>query len=286
MTKTLIIYVFIIVLFILIELHLYLFLLKQMIIYHKKLGVMKILEGKVAIVTGGSSGLGKATVLKFAAEGAIIINWDLNEERGKALLDELKKMGTSAEFYRVNTADIATIQPAVSDIITKYGKIDILINNAGITRDATLLKMSTDQWQQVIDVNLTGVFNATKVVAPYMVEKGYGKIISISSVVGLYGNFGQTNYAAAKAGVIAMTQTWAKELGRKGVTANAVAPGLIHTEILQAMPEDVLNKMKAKVPLQRLGKPEDIANVNLFLASDQSDYINGATISVDGGITL
>ena len=146
--------------------------------------------------------------------------------------------------------------------------------------------MSTDQWQQVIDVNLTGVFNATKVVAPYMVEKGYGKIISISSVVGLYGNFGQTNYAAAKAGVIAMTQTWAKELGRKGVTANAVAPGFIHTEILQAMPEDVLNKMKAKVPLQRLGKPEDIANVNLFLASDQSDYINGATISVDGGITL
>lgn len=257
-----------------------------MIIHHKKLGVMKILEGKVAIVTGGSSGLGKATVLKFAAEGAIIINWDLNEERGKALLDELKKMGTSSEFYRVNTADISTIQLAVTDIITKYGKIDILINNAGITRDATLLKMSTDQWQQVIDVNLTGVFNATKVVAPYMVEKGYGKIISISSVVGLYGNFGQTNYAAAKAGVIAMTQTWAKELGRKGVTANAVAPGFIHTEILQAMPEDVLNKMKAKVPLQRLGKPEDIANVNLFLASDQSDYINGATISVDGGITL
>ena len=257
-----------------------------MIIYHKKLGIMNILKGKVAIVTGGSSGFGKATILKFASEGAIVINWDLNVERGKALLDELKKMGTSSEFYSVNTADISTIQLAVTDIITKYGKIDILINNAGITRDATLLKMSTDQWQQVIDVNLTGVFNATKIVAPYMVEKGYGKIISISSVVGLYGNFGQTNYAAAKAGVIAMTQTWAKELGRKGVTANAVAPGFIHTEILQAMPEDVLNKMKAKVPLQRLGKPEDIANVNLFLASDQSDYINGATISVDGGITL
>ncbi len=257
-----------------------------MIIYHKKLGIMNILKGKVAIVTGGSSGLGKATILKFASEGAVIINWDLNEERGKALLGELKKMGASSEFYRVNTTDISTIQLAVTDIITKYGKIDILINNAGITRDATLLKMSTDQWQQVIDVNLTGVFNATKIVAPYMVEKGYGKIISISSVVGLYGNFGQTNYAAAKAGVIAMTQTWAKELGRKGVTANAVAPGFIHTEILQAMPEDVLNKMKAKVPLQRLGKPEDIANVNLFLASDQSDYINGATISVDGGITL
>ena len=257
-----------------------------MIIYHKKLGIMNILKGKVAIVTGGSSGLGKETILKFASEGAIVINWDLNVERGKALLDELKKMGTSSEFYSVNTADISTIQLAVTDIITKYGKIDILINNAGITRDATLLKMSTDQWQQVIDVNLTGVFNATKIVAPYMVEKGYGKIISISSVVGLYGNFGQTNYAAAKAGVIAMTQTWAKELGRKGVTANAVAPGFFHTEILQAMPEDVLNKMKAKVPLQRLGKPEDIANVNLFLASDQSDYINGATISVDGGITL
>ena len=146
--------------------------------------------------------------------------------------------------------------------------------------------MTDDQWQQVININLTGVYNCTRAVAPYMVEKGYGRIISISSVVGLYGNFGQTNYAAAKAGVIGMTQTWAKELGRKGVTANAVAPGFIHTEILDAMPAEVLDKMKAKVPLQRLGKPEEIAAVNAFLASDDAAYINGAVISVDGGITL
>jgi 3-oxoacyl-[acyl-carrier protein] reductase len=171
-------------------------------------------------------------------------------------------------------------------MINKFGKIDVLVNNAGITRDATLAKMNVEQWQQVIDINLTGVFNCTRSVVPHMIEKGYGRIISISSVVGLYGNFGQTNYAAAKAGVIAMTQTWAKELGRKGIHANAVAPGFIHTEILNAMPEEVLEKMRSKVPVQRLGKPEDIANINAFLASDQADYINGATISVDGGITL
>ena len=146
--------------------------------------------------------------------------------------------------------------------------------------------MTNDHWQQVIDVNLTGVFNCTKAVSPYMVDKGYGRIISISSVVGLFGNFGQTNYAAAKAGVIAMTKTWAKELGRKGINVNAVAPGFIRTEILDAMPEEALDKMKAKVPLQKLGNAEDIANVNAFLASDEADYINGATISVDGGISL
>lgn len=247
---------------------------------------MRSLDGKIAIVTGGSSGLGKATILKFATLGATVVNWDINTERGEALAAELQNAGHKAAFYAVNTADVNAVQGAVEDIISKFGKIDILVNNAGITRDATMLKMTSDQWQQVIDINLTGVFNSTKAVVPYMVEKGFGRIISISSVVGLYGNFGQTNYAAAKAGVIAMTQTWAKELGRKGINSNAVAPGFIHTEILNAMPEEVLDKMKAKVPLQRLGRPEDIANINAFLASDEADYINGATISVDGGITL
>lgn len=247
---------------------------------------MRSLDGKIAIVTGGSSGLGKATILKFAALGAIVVNWDINTERGEALAAELQNAGHKAAFYTVNTSDFNAVQSAAADIISKFGKIDILVNNAGITRDATMLKMTSDQWQQVIDINLTGVFNCTKAVVPFMIEKGFGRIISISSVVGLYGNFGQTNYAAAKAGVIAMTQTWAKELGRKGINSNAVAPGFIHTEILNAMPEEVLDKMKAKVPLQRLGKPEDIANINAFLASDEADYINGATISVDGGITL
>ena len=247
---------------------------------------MRSLEGKVAIVTGGSAGLGKATIIKFAQEGAIVINWDINTERGEALVAELSALGVKSAFYQVNTSDKASVQSAADEVIKNFGRIDILVNNAGITRDATLLKMTDEQWQQVIDINLSGVYNCTRVVAPFMVQNGFGRIISISSVVGLFGNFGQTNYAAAKAGVIAMTQTWAKELGRKGVNANAVAPGFIHTEILNAMPEDVLDKMRSKVPLQRLGTPEDIANVNAFLASSAADYINGATISVDGGITL
>ena len=247
---------------------------------------MRTLDGRIAIVTGGSSGLGKATLIKFASLGATVINWDINQERGEALVNELKTKGYTTYFFRLNTANYDDVNQAATNIIGQFGKIDILVNNAGITRDATLLKMTNDHWQQVIDVNLTGVFNCTKAVSPYMVDKGYGRIISISSVVGLFGNFGQTNYAAAKAGVIAMTKTWAKELGRKGINVNAVAPGFIRTEILDAMPEEALEKMKAKVPLQKLGNAEDIANVNAFLASDEADYINGATISVDGGISL
>ena len=247
---------------------------------------MKSLEGKVAIVTGGSAGIGKATVLKFVDEGAKVAVWDINEERGLELETTLNKEGNNITFYKVNTADESQINEAATKVINDYGKIDILVNNAGITKDSSLLKMTTEQWNQVIDINLTGVFLCTKAVAPHMVANGYGRIMNASSVVGLYGNFGQTNYAATKAGVIAMTQTWAKELGRKGINGNAVAPGFILTEMVQAMPEAALAKMSEKVPLNRLGKPEDIANIYAFLASDQADYINGTTISVDGGITL
>ena len=247
---------------------------------------MKSLEGKVAIVTGGSAGIGKATVLKFVDEGAKVAVWDINEERGLELETTLNKERNNITFYKVNTADESQINEAATKVINDYGKIDILVNNAGITKDSSLLKMTTEQWNQVIDINLTGVFLCTKAVAPHMVANGYGRIMNASSVVGLYGNFGQTNYAATKAGVIAMTQTWAKELGRKGINVNAVAPGFILTEMVQAMPEAVLAKMSEKVPLNRLGKPEDIANIYAFLASDQADYINGTTISVDGGITL
>jgi len=247
---------------------------------------MKSLEGKVAIVTGGSAGIGKATVLKFVAEGAKVAVWDINEERGLELETTLNKEGHNITFYKVNTANELQINEATIKVINDFGKIDILVNNAGITKDSSLLKMTTEQWNQVIDINLTGVFLCTKAVAPHMVAKGYGRIMNASSVVGLYGNFGQTNYAATKAGVIAMTQTWAKELGRKGINVNAVAPGFILTEMVQAMPEEVLAKMSEKVPLKRLGNPEDIANIYAFLASDQADYINGTTISVDGGITL
>lgn len=244
---------------------------------------MQKLENKVAVITGGSAGIGKATALRFVAEGARVAIWDLARERGEALAGEL---GPSARFFEVNTADAAAVSAAVAETLAVFGRIDILINNAGITRDATLLKMSPEQWEQVIDVNLTGVFNCTKAIAPVMVGQGSGRIINASSVVGLYGNFGQTNYAATKAGVIAMSKVWAKELGRKGITVNAVAPGFIATEMVAAMPEEVLAKMREKVPVARLGAPEEIASVYAFLASDEAAYINGATISVDGGITL
>lgn len=247
---------------------------------------MNSLKKRVVIVTGGASGIGRATAKQFAGYGSIVVIWDLNKERGEDLANEIKEMGQNAVFYSVNTTNSSEIKTTVDSIIEKYGKIDVLINNAGITKDASLLKMTDEQWDQVIDVNLKGVFNCTKIIAPIMVQNGFGRIINASSVVGLYGNFGQTNYAATKAGVIAMTKTWAKELGKKGINVNAVAPGFILTEMVQAMPEAVLDKMKEKVPLNKLGTPEDIANIYCFLASDMANYINGATISVDGGITL
>lgn len=247
---------------------------------------MKLLENKVAVITGGSNGIGKATVAKFIEEGAQVIIWDINEAAGNAVVENYQSQGINVHFQVVNTADLAAIETAVETIKTTYGRIDVLINNAGITRDATLLKMSSEQWQQVIDVNLTGVFNCTKVIAPLMVEQGNGVILNAASVVGLYGNFGQTNYSATKAGVIAMSKTWAKELGKKGVRVNAVAPGFILTDMVKAMPEEVLAKMASKVPLQLLGEPSDIANTYAFLSSDQARYITGTTISVDGGITL
>lgn len=242
---------------------------------------MKRLENKVAIITGGAAGIGAATAEKFAQEGAKVVIWDLDETRGKALAEKLGGM-----FQKVNTAKIAEIEVAAKEVNEKMGRIDVLINNAGITRDSTMKKMTVEQWQQVIDVNLSGVFYCTKVISEYMVANGYGRIVNASSVVGLYGNFGQSNYVATKAGLIGMTKTWAREFGKKGITVNAVAPGFIATEMVAAMPENVLDGMKAKVPVGRLGQPSEIANVYAFLASDEASYINGATISADGGMTV
>ncbi|MFZ1808869.1 MAG: beta-ketoacyl-ACP reductase [Cyclobacteriaceae bacterium] len=242
---------------------------------------MKRLEGKVAVVTGGSSGIGKATSKKFASEGAKVIIWDVNEEAGKQLATELK-----GDFNKVNTANYEEVGEAAKKVFADHGRIDILVNNAGITRDATLKKMTPEQWQQVIDVNLTGVFNCGQQVQSYMVGAGSGRIINTSSVVGIYGNFGQTNYVATKAGVIGMTKVWARELGGKGITVNAVAPGFIATDMVMAMPANVIDMMKAKVPLGELGTPEDIADAYCFLASDEAKYINGTTLSVDGGMTV
>lgn len=241
---------------------------------------MKRLENRIAIITGGAQGIGKATAIKFASEGASVIIWDVDQIKG----EELVNQGIAKKFQKVNVADFNEVQNAVKETIEEFGKIDVLVNNAGILRDATLAKMTPEQWQQVIDVNLTGVFNSTKSVAPYMVEKQYGKIINATSVVGIYGNFGQTNYVATKSGVIGMTKVWARELGRKGINVNAIAPGFIATEMVASMPEKVITMMKEKTPLGRLGTPEDIANAYLFLANEESSYVNGTVLSVDGGV--
>lgn len=245
---------------------------------------MKRFENKTVIITGGSSGIGKAASIKFAKEGANVVIWDTNDEQGNKLVMDLVSAGLKADFYKVDVTNMTGIENVVSDILSKYKRIDILINNAGITKDSSLLKMTSEQWQQVIDVNLTGVFNCTKAIAPNMVENKQGKIINTSSVVGIYGNFGQTNYVASKAGIIGMTKVWARELGRKGITVNAVAPGFIATEMVKAMPENVLKGMQDKTPVGRLGAPEDIANAYAFLASDEAAFINGIVLSIDGGL--
>ncbi len=244
------------------------------------------LNERVAIITGGASGIGRAAVLRFLREGTRVAIWDVQRERGTALEAECQQQQLPARFFEVNTADYAAVEAAARQTAEHFGRIDILINNAGITRDATLKKMTLEQWEQVIDVNLTGVFYCTKAVYPYLEAQGWGRIISAASVVGLYGNFGQTNYAATKAGVIAMTKVWAKEFGRKGITANAVAPGFIRTEMMDTLPEKVLQMMQDKAPVGRLGMPEEVAAVYAFLASDEAAFINGATISIDGGLTL
>lgn len=247
---------------------------------------MKKLEQKIAVVTGGAQGIGKATVKLFASEGAVVVIWDVNEEKASQTISELKSVSEKIEFQKVNVTSLESVTEAAAQIVNKHKKIDILINNAGITRDASLLKMTAEQWKQVIDVNLTGVFNCTKAVIPAMIENKYGRIVNTSSVVGLYGNFGQTNYVATKSGIIGMTKVWARELGRKGINVNAVAPGFIATDMVTSVPEKVIEMLKEKTPLGKLGDPEDIANAYLFLVSDQAKYVTGTVLSVDGGLVL
>lgn len=243
------------------------------------------LKDKVCIITGGARGIGKATAMKFAANGAKVVICDLDDKLVQTTVKELLEFG-EVKGFSVDVTKPEDIRSMVAEIITIYGRIDVLVNNAGITADSTLLKMTSEQFDRVIDVNLKGTFNCTKEVVPAMIPNGKGKIINASSVVGIFGNFGQANYAASKFGVIGMTKTWAKELGRKNINVNAVAPGFIQTEMTMKMPENVLNMMKEKSPLNRLGTPDDVANVFLFLASDESDFIHGTTIGVDGGVVL
>ncbi len=250
------------------------------------------LKGKVAVITGGAAGIGKATAQVFAREGAKVVICDVSEELGNALVKEL---GPDAQFNKVDVCNRKDVQQWIEGVVAKYGSVDILVNNAGITRDAQFIKMkdgelvkemSEEAFDLVVSVNLKGVFNCTQAVSPFMVKQKSGVILNASSVVGLYGNFGQTNYVATKAGVIGMTKVWARELGKYGIRVNAVAPGFIMTEMVAKMPEEVLAGMRARTPLGRLGEPEDIANTYLWLSSDEASYINGTTISVDGGIVL
>ncbi len=244
------------------------------------------LDGKVAVVTGSTSGIGKATIVRFAEEGAKVVVWGITEAEVNPVVAELEEKGAEVLGVVANVTDYEEVNRTMDQIKEHFGKIDIIVNNAGITADAQILKMTEEQFDKVISVNLKGVFNSGQAAAKIMAEQGFGVILSTSSVVGLYGNFGQTNYAATKFAVIGMTKTWAKELGRKGVRANAVAPGFIATEMTAKMPENVLTMMKEKSPLKALGEPRDIANAFLFLASDEAKYISGAVLSVDGAVTL
>lgn len=250
------------------------------------------MKEKVVLVTGGAAGIGKATALRFAEEGAKVVICDLNEPAGQ---ETLKQLGPQAAFYKVNVASREEAQQWVDSVTARFGRIDVLVNNAGILRDGQLIKfkegqlagqMSEADFDLVISVNLKGVFNCTQAVAPVMAKQGGGVILNASSVVGLDGNFGQTNYVASKAGVIGMTKVWARELGRFGIRVNAVVPGFTATEILSNMPEKIIEGMKARTPLGRLGEPRDIANAYLFLASDEASFITGETLRVDGGIVV
>ncbi|OLO40599.1 3-oxoacyl-ACP reductase [Alkalihalophilus pseudofirmus] len=244
------------------------------------------LKDKTAIITGGGNGIGREAALTFSREGANVVVADFDEVAAEAVVAEIKENGGQGIAVKVNVADQTSVKEMVAAAVNAFETIDILINNAGITADAMLHKLTPEDWQKVIDVNLTGVFYCTQAVIPKMIEQGKGKIVTTSSVSGVYGNVGQTNYAATKAGVVGMTKSWAKELGGKGINVNAVAPGFVETGMVAKVPDKVIEKLKMTIPVNRLGKPTDIANAYLFLASDESDYVNGTVLQVDGGIMM
>ncbi len=245
------------------------------------------MKEKIVLVTGGTRGIGSAICKKFLQLGAKVIAADINEEQNTKWLAEQKNAGfENADVIACNVADFDSCQTMVANVKQKYGKIDVLVNNAGITRDATLKKMGKEQWDAVMSVNLDSVFNVTKPVLDIMLENNYGRIINMSSVNGLRGEFGQTNYAAAKAGMHGFTKSLAKETAKKGITVNSVSPGFIETEMTKAIPEEIRNKLVAQIPAGRMGQPEEIAHLVAFLAAEESAYITGVNITINGGFYM
>lgn len=244
------------------------------------------LKDKVAIITGAARGIGRETALLFAAEGAKVVIADVDEDGGKQVEKEILDQKGEALFVRTDVTDFSSAKRMAKACVERFGRIDILVNNAGIIKDKTLRKMGPEEFEAVINVNLKGVFNCTKAVVDYMVSQGSGVILNASSVVALYGNFGQTNYVASKCGVIGMTKVWARELGPKGIRVVAVAPGFVETDMTSQLPDDVKKLVVERTPLRRMATPEEIARVYLFLASNEASFITGTVISVDGGLTL
>ena len=253
------------------------------------------LRGKVVIVTGAAAGIGLATARRFASEGCRVAAWDVNDAGQEELLRELSSAGGEPLFRKTDVCDSGDVEAGVQEIIARWNTVDVLINNAGITRDAQFVKwkdgavvgtMTDDAFDSVISINLKGVFLCARAVVPHMIRQGSGVILNASSIVGLYGNFGQTNYAATKAGVIAFARTWARELAKYNIRVNAVAPGFIATEMVQKMPEKVIQTMVSHTPLGRMGKPEDVAEAYVWLASDAASFVTGTVLSVDGGFVL
>jgi 3-oxoacyl-(acyl-carrier-protein) reductase len=245
---------------------------------------MAELTGKACLVTGGSRGIGRAIALELGRHGAFVaVGYAHNKAAAEAVAAEIATSGGKSFAFGCDVQDAGAIEPAVAAVVERLGKIDVLVNNAGITRDRSLAKMSDDEWDAVLQTNLTSVFHMTARVLPHMVKAGYGRIVNISSVIGIHGNFGQANYAAAKAGIIGFTKSAALELARKGVTVNAIAPGFIETEMIAAMPDEVRARILEKIPMGRFGRPEEIAQAVAFLVSN-GDYITGQVITIDGGM--
>jgi len=244
------------------------------------------LKGKVALITGAAQGIGKAIAIALAKEGADIIASDINLELAERTAEEISSIGVKAKPLKMNVADYGEVEEKVKDAVAEFGKIDILVNNAGITKDSLLVRMKPEDFDAVLSVNLKGTYNCTKVISRLMMKARSGKIVNIASIVGQMGNVGQANYAASKAGVIGFTKTAARELAVRGVNINAIAPGFIDTEMTRRLPEDEKTKLKEQIPLGRLGTPEDVASAVIFLVTDDSNYITGQVISVNGGMIM